>query len=244
MGTDLLDITYRVEKAFGIRMPFDAWLDVPGVTRIEIATGFDVTVGQFYNFILSRLVETPDGFRPPRVSRDELLNRLSLFLNLPACEIDVETDLERLLNHPDRRAEWFDLARFLDTQLPPLRRPSWLTASIALRVVSVSAMGLALAHRGNSLAWLAAVVVTGVVWLLALFMTVTEATMIPRNCRSVADLHRLLNVPPEKSEPEPPAPWSRHDVWLILQQVLVDCLAVQAAEITPNARLVADLGAS
>lgn len=244
MGIDLLDITFRIEKEFGIRVSRDAWLEVAGVTPDEMTTGFDMTAGQLYDFILSRLSESPGGFRPPRVSPDALLNKLSLFFHLPAGSIDTETELERLLIRPDRHSEWFELARFLETQLPALRRPFWLSASIALRIIALLAIGLALARQWNSAAaCLAALIVTGVVWLLALVLTATEARVIPRQSRTVADLYGLLNSTPVRAGPDSPAPWTPEDVWEMLKQILVDCLAVDPDEVTPDARLVADLGA-
>lgn len=118
MGVDLLDITFRIEKTFGIRMPFNAWLEFAGMNRDQVAAvGFDVTAGQIYDFIVSRLREMPDG------------------------------------------------------------------------------------------------------------------------------LHVPVESPPKSFNPNRPGPWSREDVWDLLRGILVDCLGVDSQVVTPDARLMADLGA-
>jgi len=46
MGMVLLDVTFRVERAFGIDMPRDGWSEM-GIQR----AGDDVTVGQYHAYI-------------------------------------------------------------------------------------------------------------------------------------------------------------------------------------------------
>lgn len=245
MGIDLLDISFHIEKSFGIRMPVDVWFDMAGTTRDCVDRHFDVSVGQLYEYLLCRLDESPSGFRPPRVSRDVLFDRLSRFFDVPPEQLEMETELDGLLGVADRQTQWSDLSRFLETRLPPLRRPLWLTASIGARAIATLVIGLSLTNLWNTgVGWGVALPVTGVVWLLALGITVNEATVLPSHFGSVAALYRLVNRTAGKLNPDRPGPWSREDVWHMLETILVECLAVDPNQITPEARLIADLGMS
>jgi hypothetical protein len=56
MGLDLLDLSFRFEQRFGVKMPPQAFTEMAGWSP-DNADGrpFDVTVGQTYEFLLARL---------------------------------------------------------------------------------------------------------------------------------------------------------------------------------------------
>ena len=244
MGVDLLDITFRIEKSFGIRMTFDEWLTIAGVTGETVEPGIDFTVQQVFDHILDRLDESPSGYGPPQVSREVLLETLSRFFDVPIEDLSLNTELDGLLSSADRAEKWSELSRCFKLRLPPLRRSTWLTVLIALPVLATPVVVFGLLRTWDfCVGGLLSVVATGTVWGTVLHMTAGRAVVLPRQCRTVQGLKGLLNGSAHKADMDQPGNWSREDVWGRLQEILVDCLGVDAGEVTPEARLIGDLGA-
>jgi hypothetical protein len=65
MGHDLLDLTFRAERAFAIRMPRD-WMTRHGVGK----NGHDATLGQFHELLLELCRE--QNVTPPAESWREV----------------------------------------------------------------------------------------------------------------------------------------------------------------------------
>jgi acyl carrier protein len=262
MGIDLLDITFRMERTFGVRLSLDDLLQAAGYESVaELAASpepFDITVGQIYEQLLGRLrtVETV----VPR--RKQMLDRVRAALArecaVPAKMIEGSTMLEELIAHGDRAASWMRLQARLGRRLPALLLPPTLRTAVTIIWHVIGAIvGLLAAPTADPL--LNAVVsvavfalFAGAAWLCSRTLFPWRRTWIPEQCATVDALieHALGETPlPVSSrrnaacDSEPDC-WTRADVWDALQTILSECLGVDRDDIRPASRLVADLGAS
>jgi acyl carrier protein len=62
MGLDLLDLSFRIEQRFYLKLPPQAITEMAGWSPDNSGgRSFDVTVGQIYEFLLARVAIVDDG---------------------------------------------------------------------------------------------------------------------------------------------------------------------------------------
>jgi acyl carrier protein len=261
MGIDLLDITFRIERTFGVRFSGDDLLQAAGhETVADLAVSsepFDITVGQIYEQLLGRLriVETA----APR--RQQMLDRVRAALAgeclVPVEKIEDATTLEELISRRDRAASWTRLQARLGRRLPALLLPPTLRTAVAItwHVIGAAVGLLAVPTADPLLNAVCSVAIfavfAGAAWLCSRTLFPRRRTWIPDQCATVDGLteHALREAPlcdgsnGNACRNSQTDCWTRADVWDALQTILSECLGVDHDDIRPASRLVADLGA-
>ena len=119
MGLDVLDVTFRIEKAFQIELRKD---DLMGLVRDQ-----DITVGDLYELVLKKMHLRDVGRYDIRLNQ-QLWKGMQFVLHAatgtPLNEIQLSVPLETLFPRPTRRMTWDALRaacpyRVLELDYPP-----------------------------------------------------------------------------------------------------------------------------
>lgn len=244
MGIDLLDVQFRIETEFGLKMEREFFPDLiarhhpnwkkPGQPRP------DVTVGQIYNELLERLRRENrlegDYSQLRTLTLHSVLDSLKQSLERP--DLAAETPVTELLPPPLNRAAWNRLAASLDIE-PPLIPWSTLTrisyGSGCLVVVGFWFATFLFKVASKYLILAALGMLPVILWRSAM-----EKQRFSPSIRTIQDFSdHFLRVRLR----QPGSRWPEELVWDQLRDVMVDALGVDDDEVTPEARLIQDLGA-
>ena len=260
MGLDGVEILMEIEDRFDITLP----VDNPGaVHQIE-------TVGGLYEWILEQLkLDRPQGDLVSPMF--ELLRESICSITGARPEaILLTTRLAEAIPIKGRRGTWNALRQRLDLTLPQLQRPDGVELLIVLLTFVFGILAAATLHQriGLNSEWFAILVLLPISWaaagLLLAFATRPLRNCFPGRSRTVQNLVTWIAVRSSvenrngfetvgelaerltalnygklsKREDK----WRPEDVWRILTEILSDTLGVQPQEISPQARLVKDLG--
>lgn len=192
MGVDVLDLVFRLEKKFGLKIP------------AEECVVFFETPRKIHGYLMAKingeLLEIP--------CLDLLLMEVHIAVNRVGgwWRLRTARDMNKFFKASHRQACWSSLEKELRITLPPLvQSPQETEPRIPPECSSI----WSLAH------WIADNYPDRVEWM-------------PANC--------------ERSGKMAGCTWSEDEVWEILQGCIVDALGVDVEEVTPDARLVEDLG--
>jgi acyl carrier protein len=256
MGLDLLDIEFRLEKAFGIKMDAE---DFESLVRDR-----DVVVGDLYGLIL-RKIHIRDTVRTNIHLNfavwEELQEHLSKASGIAKGEILLKTMLEDIFPRDTRRVAWEGMRsaspyRIASLDYPWAVRPIGL--SLAAAVVLIEQFQI---WRIPGALFLWPILGIVGVWMFAesytkvMFFFAAWRTQFPKGMKSVKDLVRsILANNSEKivgdkqggivGEVEIPIDDQSVAVWRQLQEILSDALGVKAEKVTLESRMIADLGAN
>lgn len=245
MGLDVLDVTFRIEKAFQIELRQE---DLQGLVRDG-----DITVGDLYQLILTKMHLRDVGRYDIRLNEQLWLGMkfvLHSASGTPWSEIQLGLPLETLFPLPTRRAKWTALRTACPYRIPELDYP---------RIVRVS--GLLVAgtmvlfeqfqiwqNPGLKFLWPAVGIlgiwVFGETYLKILSICAPLRNRFPARMKTVKDLCRsvLARNYAEICNTALHALDQRHlSVWEKLVEQLVVALGVDADEVTFQSRLYRDL---
>ncbi len=246
MGLDSVELLMRIEEEFSIDLPDE------DVSKVH-------TVGELYEFVLSKLKTTPDCLSSKAFYRTR--RALVDALGLPRRSIRPSTDLEPLFPTAHRKQLWSSVADAIGLTIPRLQFPRiWksrfiqiamifstvllLSAGIALHI----SLGLNLDRQMYSLLY----------WLLAIFFWIilfgishdillrrmtflrTEIPVV-----SAGDLTQMvLALNPSTFAPAMPneTPLTKDQIWIKLVEIFCDQLQLDLDEIVPDATIAEDLG--
>jgi hypothetical protein len=244
MGIDLLDVQFRIETVFGLQLEqefFHKIIDkhhpnwqMPGQPRP------DVTVGRIYDELLERLRRENrlegDYSQLRTLTLHSVLD--SLKRSLERSDLAAETPVTELLPPPLNRAAWNRLAASLEIE-PPLIPWSTLTQVSynggCLVVVGIWFAAFLFEAPLKYLILAALGVLPVILWRSAM-----EKQRFPPSIRTIQDFSdHVLRVRLR----QPSSRWPEELVWDQLRDVMVDALGVDDDEVTPEARLIQDLGA-
>src|SRR5262245_13993980 len=179
MGLDPLDILFRVEHAFKIKIPMSDFVAVYQAGRVEVLHLY--IVGRLRQHRFRRCLGPFVFDRIRRAQADLFVGR--------AQDVMPWTATETLIPVSDRRKVWIELGQHLDLWLPPLRRPRWIESTLlSRRLVSLTLLPLTFFVP---VIW----PVTCLSWLFlvgSIFLTRPWATHIPPECATVKDMVRFL----------------------------------------------------
>jgi acyl carrier protein len=235
MGLDAVELVMEIEDTFGFQ--------IHDAEAVPIRT-----VGELYSFVLGQL-----GLRASNVClssatfyrlRRALLSRSGVRRRWvkPSARTDA------LVPGLGRRAEWHRLASTLELSLPALRHPRWLvwlirgfsgvTALCMVLLASLSAPSVA-----NPVFLCVLITVGYVLALLAgLRLTRALASEVPPDCATIRGLvQRILRMDFRRVQ-EQVGSVNEREVWWVLRGIIVEMLGVAPERVTPQARLVEDLG--
>jgi hypothetical protein len=243
VGIDLLDMQFRIETAFGLKLERGFFLNIidkhqpmwrePGQPRP------DITVGQIYDGILEQLrLQNRLGTRDEDFEqslRDSVLRELqarhllrSLTLQSATCELWRDSVTTQ---------EWRSLGEVLGVQLPALVDRRIRVGMIGGLVIALIPL-VAAYKSGSSLLYLPLAIcgLLGVVWV----QQRTPLELIPRDVETIGGLVDFVVF--ERMQKSGQG-WPENLVWNQLCRIVSDVLGVEEAEVIAAARLVQDLGA-
>lgn len=243
MGVDLLDLAFRIEKAFGLKLERGFFLNIvdkhqpmwrePGQPRP------DITVGQIYDEILEQLrcqnrLGTPDKDFEQSL-RDTVLRELQA--RYPLRKRTLQTATWELWLYPVTIQDWRSLGEVLGVQLPALVDRRIRVGIIGGLVISLIPLVVACKY-GNSLLYLPLAVsgLLGVIWLRQR----KPMEPIPRDVGTIGSLVDFVVF--ERMQKSDQG-WPENLVWNQLRRIVSEVLGVDEGEVTATSRLVQDLGA-
>jgi hypothetical protein len=238
MGIDLLDVKFRIERAFRLR-----------IRRGEEAELFaDGTVAALHGFIVRRLGQR----ERPRCLGVPVFDRFRAavvdLLVIPPESVTPASRLDEVIPLDGRRSSWQRLGEALDLPLPALCRPRWLYHAVhaaALTAWLLAAAALVRGRPAGDWTWLllGLLLGTGLKYAVAYLLTVRWAVCFPASCATVKGLVKTLLRENYGLLVEREKGWHEQEVWYALREVLVEALNVDPQEVRPEAHLVRDLGA-
>jgi hypothetical protein len=244
MGMDMLDINFRLERSLGIPLDFNEFVE--RVQLDEPPWHRSPTVGDLFDWLVDNLEK--------RLPRGELVNDVTArrvdqvladFAGPQLALAKRDASLEELISPTIRHAAWRALAGGLGVDLPPLRR-----SSLARALISAGWYGTGLCLTWGVFRFGATPYVLLTALSLAMFSCrLMAATSVSRVFvdPSVATRAALIDWVLSRHYPAILAQsghWHEDNVWSVLRSVLVEVLLVSPDKVTPDARLVEDLGCS
>lgn len=237
MGLDGIEILLEVEETFGIRI-----LDEEAA-RIR-------TVGDLYARVLQDLAtmreKRGESFCASASAFYALRRGFTRALSLPREMVLPSALTSTLLGWRHRRANWHRIGTSAEVQLPSLRRPRWLVWPLLGAVCGVALragwwMRNNDAPMADSIGLCVAVLI--VLAMISFIATRPVAVKVPRGCEKVGGLAQEVarsnygTLVVRMGRIPGPA-----EVWVSLRDLLAKQLGVPAERVTPEARLIEDLG--
>ena len=234
MGLDAVELVMDLEDAFGIDISAD---DSEHFT----------TVGDLFEFLKARTDLAPAGTCLSASTFYEIKNGLR---SAGIGErFGPSTDLATILPRKDRRSLWTTLERNTQFRLPTLARPSWVIIANVAITTSASIL-LALIASGQEVSGvvffavgIACLFIIGFLTALVTRPLATNFGAEFRTFRGLSERVLALNVVKIRNKHSPnPDQMSTSDIWIVLKNIIVEQLGVDADEVTPEANFVKDLG--
>lgn len=239
MGIDLLDISFRVERTFGIRM-----------SRQDFQSVFSAgTVGSLYAYLLYRLDqnEWPRGCVGVPVFY-QLRRALVELFGTSEGHITPCRKLDEIIPVRERRLNWRRLRAALDLPLPSLCRPFWMHrlicyGSLGLCLLAILGFFLGNPARDPFWLWFGLLIGGAVKYGAAYILTLPCAVCIPPSCSTVKSLIKTILRSDYGRMAARARMWHEHEVWHALVPILVEALNVKPEQVVIDAHLINDLGA-
>lgn len=255
MGIDLFSITFELERSCGVKIDVKdiavaAGRDVESAPQKDL----DLTVAQIHAFLLERRneIKTVSAQRPQVEERVRQVLRTH-FLD-DRRDPDSDEHLEDIVPRVNRRRHWSQLAEMLNSKLPLLELP-WSAKVAASSALFALVLGITLAGWRIAFAidhiWIGSLIIS-VGWLAGVFAASellatglqTWRRQIPQDAATVGRLADYVTVGRLAESDAPLLTMSDDEVFTTLRDVLVEVLVIEPDAVTPEAKLVADLGMS
>lgn len=254
MGIDLLDVSFRLEKSFGLKLDRDFWDKLyQHATRVcQSGEPADITVQQIFDELVYRLKEC-DRYQAESTGlldsiRTQVMHQLAILF--PGREHTSNTRVTDLYQKVPTQEDWQSIrSRFSPS--PERSHTSGLTATcVVLGFIGGPALTGAALSSSLSLWFAVPFILLGIVSLIGASVW-RDHRRFPPSITTIEDLvtavveARIQDSHQEKatSGPGEQHRWSDEMIWFSLRSVLVDALGVDHDEVKPNARLIHDLGA-
>ena len=233
MGLDFVELVMRIEERFGIAIPDE------DASKVE-------TAGDLHKLVLLKLRD---------VKTDRCLTSAAFYrvrrgfiegLGISRREIAPSLDLETLLPKRGRRRKWQLLQRAAPVEIPDLQFPrSVLTfiAGIGTLLAGVL-LGASLFNRKISSESLVVWGLIGIVIVMSILVKLCTplAVAFPNQAVTVGDLARGALSRNYRQLAASIGGYNEADTWEALRGLIVDQIGVEKDKVTPEARIVKDLG--
>ena len=248
MGLDFLDITFRIEKAFGINVSKEEVFD--------LVRNQDIVVGDLYELILKKL-HLRDAVRSSVQSNEYLWSQMRSALQSatqsPLEQIELGLSLESLFPRETRRARWAALRETCPYRIRELDYPQivrfggYLLAAGVVAIEQFQVWQIPGARWFWPLLGVIAVWMVGETYAKVLSICAPLRTRFPSGMATVKDLCRSVlasNYADISSGAEVLSDDRSAAVWEQLVEILATTLGVDPTEVTFRSRLFGDLGAA
>lgn len=228
MGLDGVELILAIEDSFGIH-----------ITDEEANTVS--TVGDLQNLVVGKL----DGRESKRCLTSAAFYRtrrgIVQALGVDRRQITPSTPLLTLLPEKDRRENWRRIQGAMEFNLPALQHPgSTQLGLIFLGVIPALWAGF---HYRLGFGWRVLLFVLGLIaGGLLIKVSPVLATSFPNRDATVGDLAKDVLAANHARVAEAAGGWNQKEVWETLCSLIVRQTGVSREDITPEARIVGDLG--
>lgn len=220
MGLDSVELLLAIEERFQIHIDDDEASSI-------------ATVGELHELLVRKLQPQPAARCLTSVAFYRTRRALVETLNLDRRAIAPSTPLTPLFPHSTRRQSWQRLQQSLALRLPALRLP---TAPLVLAIAAFLYFQLAL-H------WAPLLFVFALFAGAALLRAFPNlATEFPSNIATAGDLAREVLAANYATLSQNAGGHTPNELWDALCRTIVDETGVPRERITPEARIVDDLG--
>jgi acyl carrier protein len=228
MGLDYVELVLEVEKRFQIAIADEEAGDVR-------------TAGDLYQLILGKLPAHDSSICLTSVAFYRTRRAMVEVLNVERKQVKPSTVLESLLPRQRRRRQWQELRASMALSLPNLEHAGWLQATFFAGSVAVSVLPVILGKV--SYLWILPLVLLGFIGgFLLMLATPMLASEWPGSLTTVGDLAKDVLARNYALLASGVQGWNEQEVWESLCRIMVDQLGLRRQEITPEARIVDDLG--
>lgn len=247
MGIDLLDITFRIEKAFNVKLSMADYSD--------LARDQDIAAGDLYELILSRMHLRDVGWTSVRLNErlwSQMRTALHCATETPLAHIELGLRLEALFPRETRRDRWQSLRDACPYRIGELDYPNFVRIFgflFAANVVVIEQRQI-WQIAGANWFWpalgLFAVWMVGETYWKVLSVCAPLRTRFPAGMKTVKDLCRAVmaaNYGEICRASELSMNQRSAAVWEQLVEILAAALGVDETEVTFRSRLFGDLGA-
>jgi acyl carrier protein len=237
MGLDLVEVVLEIEVAFEIKLCDDDYERC-------------ATVGGFHDVVVEKIRASGRiaTSLTPCLSTAVFCKARESLAAVCAVErrrVRPSAFVEQLIASPIRRKVWRDWERGLGVKLPRLERP--MSVVIAAWVVVIATYGAFALLAGGPNPWqFAAAGVATVAAIVAIVVTQPLAVVVPAGAATFRDLTSNLmarHATPLREQLRPQEPrWTPQEVFFVLKGILAEQLGVEPERVTPEARIIEDLG--
>ena len=230
MGLDTVELVMDVEESFSIEIPDDDAQQI-------------VTVGDLFEFIKSQTDLAPAGtcltaatfYDVRRAFQDSGFNE----------RFGPSTQLCEIAPTKHRRSLWSNLSLVANLKFPDLVRPSWVVGLNAIITFAASLLTALIASGQNANGTIFAVTLVASLvlygWISAM-LTRPFATRFAADFDTFRGLSERVLAMNTSAQQNKHGPMGPNDIWVILRELIVTQLGVDADEVTPTASFAKDLG--
>lgn len=231
MGMDGIEIHLNVERSFGI------------VIADHEARAV-LTPGDLYALVLSKLPPPDSAGCVTSHAFYRLRQSLMALFSHHRSLITLSARTDTLVPSTDRRARWADLQEALELDLPALELPPSLTGLGVTALALPAAAALALGWAGHLALWQQLLLgATGIPLCTLTFRAAQAyAVIIPQRASTVGKLCQVIAQLNFARLSEHRRDWCPEEVWVSIQGIISDHMALPREAITMHAKLVDDLG--
>lgn len=248
MGVDFLDFTFRIERAFQVKISVD---DFSGLMRSS-----DIVLGDIYDFLLTKL-DLHDARRNDLSLNEYLWSEMRWALYsasvAPFEQISLGMSLEDLFPPKMRRARWKRFREICPYKVRELDYSNWIRLGGFLLATGVVLLEHFQIWQIPGAQWFWPVLAIVGMWMVCetylklLAICAPLRNSFPAKMKTVKDLCRSVlatNYADICNLAEIASDGRCAGVWEQLVEILVEVLDVDAADVTFRSRLVRDLGMS
>lgn len=244
MGIDLLDLTFRMEKHFRLKIDLTFWGDLRDSAQQKSTKEFitDLSVGQIHRELVERLKHAGRYVEPSYLAEENLKDVLSkLSERFPTQVVAPGTKLWGLFGHHLWREDWYALSDLFGIEVEATKRSfsqsCWTSRVLGLGFVCF----LPMIWQAPTTEVVVLISIAIVSLLIAWWVSCVPKWSPAQDWTVNQWAHQVLLA---RTSRDGDSKWSEELVWIALREMICDTLWVESDAVTPEATLFGDLGAS
>ena len=248
MGIDLLDLTFRMEKHFRLKIDMTFWGDLRDSAQQMSTQEFitDLTVGQVHRELVQRLKQAGRYVELSYLAEENLKDVLSkLNERFPTQAVTPDTKLQELFGRHLWREDWYELSDLFGIEVEAAKRSfsqsRWTFRILSLGVSVSFACFLPMIWQAPTTEVVVLISIAMVSLLIAWWVSCVPKWCPAQDWTVNQWAHQVLLA---RTSRDGDSMWSEELVWIALREMICETLWVESDAVTPEATLFGDLGAS
>jgi acyl carrier protein len=230
MGLDTVELVMQVEEAF------DITIDDRDAEKIMI-------VGQLYQYVLTRVggEKTPGCLSASTFYRFRRV--LGSLLDVERGRVRLSTSIDELIPLNGRRHIWPELENALELALPELQRPTWVTVTASLGVVScIPLCALTVLSTDALTEGVAASLMMATPLLACLFYRLMRpcAVHLSGHCQTVRGMVSAILSTNYGRTVSQERYWNREAVWETLREIIAEQVGIKTEDVKEEHHFLKD----